>query len=150
MGKNFDRKEWLKSGGLITTGVFLNKANVSESAKFPTQTEAQERAISFWEWEKNEVSNKPVAMKARLLANENPYGPSEMTKEAIIKSVVNGNRYGHAEAAQLTEMIAKKEGVTIWIQFFLFKGQSWESSDYKESGTQEFKSQRIRYSLLNK
>ena len=111
MSKNFNRREWFKSAGLITTGVLLQKTNISEPSNFTTSSDAAENSLTFWEWEMSEVNAKPVTMRARLLANENPYGPSEMTKEAIIKTVASGNRYGHAEAAQLTEMLAKKEGV---------------------------------------
>ncbi len=112
MSTNFNRRSWLKSAGLLTTGVLLEKTNLSKASEFPSQTNAQEKALTFWEWEKSDLTAKPVAMKARLLANENPYGPSEMTKEAIINSINKGNRYGHAEAAELVDMIAKKEGVT--------------------------------------
>lgn len=51
-------------------------------------------------------------LKARLLANENPYGPSDKARLAIMESVSSGNRYGHQDAAKLIAMIAEKEGVT--------------------------------------
>jgi len=51
-------------------------------------------------------------LKARLLANENPYGPSDQTRLAIVESAAMGNRYGHSDAMKLIEMIAAKEGVS--------------------------------------
>ncbi len=51
-------------------------------------------------------------LAARLLANENPYGPSQMARLAIIDSCAGGNRYGHGESAMLREMLAEKEGVS--------------------------------------
>lgn len=56
--------------------------------------------------------DKVPAMKARLSANENPYGPSEAVRKAVAEAVGLGNRYGHEDAAQLIAMIAEKEGVT--------------------------------------
>jgi histidinol-phosphate aminotransferase len=52
------------------------------------------------------------AMLARLNANENPYGPPESTKKAVMESVAGGNRYSWKELAVLVDKIAKKEGVT--------------------------------------
>ena len=51
------------------------------------------------------------AMMARLNANENPYGPSESTKKAVVDSVSGGNRYSWKELETLVDKIAKKEGV---------------------------------------
>lgn len=47
----------------------------------------------------------------RLGSNENPYGPSEKARKAILESIQRGNRYAFAEANELRSLIAKKEGV---------------------------------------
>lgn len=52
------------------------------------------------------------AMVARLNANENPYGPPESTKKAVMEAVSGGNRYSWKELATLVDKIAKKEGVS--------------------------------------
>ncbi|MCU0324915.1 MAG: histidinol-phosphate aminotransferase family protein [Spirosomaceae bacterium] len=52
-----------------------------------------------------------MAMAARLNANENPYGPPESAKKAVIDAVSGGNRYSWRELAVLVDKIAKKEGV---------------------------------------
>lgn len=52
------------------------------------------------------------AMRARLSANENPYGPSEAVRKAVADAIGLGNRYGHEDAARLIDMIAEKEGVS--------------------------------------
>ena len=108
MSLKFDRRAWLKSAGMLTTGVLLDKSTFAALPEAGTS----KSNMTFWEWEKDNIHNKPVAIKARLLANENPYGPSEMTKAAVMNSINKGNRYGHAEAAELINMLAKKEGVT--------------------------------------
>ncbi len=50
-------------------------------------------------------------LKARLLANENPYGPSPKARLAMMENVRFGNRYGHGEAGDLISALAKLEGV---------------------------------------
>jgi histidinol-phosphate aminotransferase len=52
------------------------------------------------------------AMLARLNANENPYGPPESTKKAVMEAVSGGNRYSWKELATLVDKIATKEGVS--------------------------------------
>ncbi len=61
-------------------------------------------------WEINPLYNE-IKMKARLLANENPFGPSPKVQKAISDSISLGNRYGHGDAAYLISMLAEKEGV---------------------------------------
>ena len=51
-------------------------------------------------------------IKVRLLANENPYGPSPKAIEAIGKSASKGNRYVYNSSRELEEILADKEGVT--------------------------------------
>lgn len=58
---------------------------------------------------------KPLAditqLKARLLANENPWGPSKKAVAAIGDSASKGNRYVYNSAVEMMETLAKKEGV---------------------------------------
>ena len=104
-----NRRAWLRSAGLLTTGIILDKVAVKENLKFTSK----QYNTNFWEWEKKDDFLKENAvMQARLLANENPYGPSSITQKAIIDAVSKGNRYGHSESAELIDMIAKKEGVS--------------------------------------
>lgn len=66
-----------------------------------------------WDWERNYAARPDITkLKARLLANENPYGPSDKVRLAIMESAGKGNRYGHSAAAKLIDMIAEKEGVS--------------------------------------
>ena len=48
----------------------------------------------------------------RLNMNENPYGPSEAARKAIIDSLVDANRYPRNYTMKLREEIAKREGLT--------------------------------------
>ena len=49
--------------------------------------------------------------KVRLNSNENPYGPSEKAKKAVMESLSKGNRYAFDELEELKKIIAAKEGV---------------------------------------
>ncbi len=51
-------------------------------------------------------------VKARLLYNENPYGPSEKVKNGMANVLAAGNRYPVELYKELREAIAKEEGVS--------------------------------------
>ena len=53
----------------------------------------------------------PMSVKARLLANENPWGPSKKAVAAIAASASKGNRYVYNSSIAMVEILAKKEGV---------------------------------------
>lgn len=50
-------------------------------------------------------------LKAKLNANENKYGPSDLAQKAIIDSVSSGNLYAHQEVQSMIKFLAEKEGV---------------------------------------
>ena len=111
MIQKLNRRNWLKSTSLTTAGVALT----GTTTLFATTTNKRkiEEEMRFWEWE-NSLLAAPRDLwnlKARLLANENPYGPSPATRLTIMESVATGNRYGQGDAGKLIEMIAEKEGV---------------------------------------
>lgn len=103
-----NRRQWLRTSALATGAVALGSRSALAANNL-----INDKSVSFqkfWEWETNMAKIPPL--KARLLANENPYGPGRMTQKTIMDSVVKGNRYGHEDAAILTQMLADKEGVT--------------------------------------
>ena len=50
-------------------------------------------------------------LKARLFANENPFGPSEKAKQAIIESLSTSYQYPFMHLEQLSEKINTFEGL---------------------------------------
>jgi histidinol-phosphate aminotransferase len=107
--KNINRRDWLKTSVLSLGSMSLLSGNLlakSGNVATPSTTWSRESML----WEMNPIYNE-VKMKARLLANENPFGPSAKVQKAIAESINVGNRYGHADAAYLISMIAEKEGV---------------------------------------
>lgn len=79
-------------------------SHTSTSRKSQALSRIVERNLAF----PPDMSN----VQARLLANENPYGPSDKVRLAVMDAVSLGNRYGHEAAQQLKEMLAEKEGVS--------------------------------------
>lgn len=105
-----NRRNWIKRTALFTAGAAVTPG-IGLQAKSSVSSNKEnffEYHLPMWEWEKA----KRPELKARLLANENPFGPSDKTRLAIMESVAMGNRYGHGDAAALISMIAEKEGVS--------------------------------------
>ena len=104
MSTHYNRRNWLKATSLMASGVAVSPALQTLSAR-----PIHRQGVKEYFYQELDAS---VALKAKLNANENPYGPSPMAKLAIMEAATQGNRYGHREAYQLIEMIAEKEGVT--------------------------------------
>ena len=100
------RRNWLKSTALLASGMALGPLLPSVSGR----NHFYGRKMVDYTLPLLPVINQ-MPLKARLLANENPYGPCDAARLAIMESVGRGNRYGHTDAHTLMEMIAKKEGV---------------------------------------
>ena len=105
--KNFNRRDWLKTSVLGLGSLPLITGSLQAKSTAVTGKNWSSESML---WEMNPIY-KDVKMKARLLANENPFGPSPSVQKAIAESISVGNRYGHADAAYLIDMLAEKEGV---------------------------------------
>lgn len=91
MSEKLSRRSWLKVSALAGTALAFSSGNLSP------KTIAQNASV-----------DKPI----RLTSNENPYGFSPKTKQAILDSVELGNQYAHNETvAELEKMIAEREGL---------------------------------------
>lgn len=106
-----NRREWLKttalSAGALVTGLGL----ISEAKARPAF------GMKPYKGQYHLLENYHIAppdfelMKARLLANENPWGPSKKAQAAIAAAAVKGNRYVYKSALKMVEILAEKEGV---------------------------------------
>lgn len=85
-----NRRKWLQLTGLAGSATLLS----------PSETWA------------GSFGPNPAATPARLCYNENPFGPSEMVKEAVIQAFMeSSHQYPFARIAELQQDIAEKEGV---------------------------------------
>jgi histidinol-phosphate aminotransferase len=112
--KTIISRRTLLKNSLLTAGGLAIAPSLAEGFAESNNT-IDENFLSAREsllWEINPAyESKMNRLKARLLANENPYGPSDRVKKAIADSIFIGNRYGFSESGILTQMIAEKEGV---------------------------------------
>ncbi len=89
----FNRRDWLKSTGILGASTLLPGIGLSGSL--------------------SNTLNLPENGMIRLSSNENPYGPSEKVRKAMIETFDEGCRYPWNETlSQLHQKIADKEGVT--------------------------------------
>jgi histidinol-phosphate aminotransferase len=110
MNKTTNRRQWLQRAGLSSAGLLLAPA-ITTQARPPATAKTWSSQSRVWE--RNLTFTPEMnGLKARLLANENPYGPSDKAKVAMMEAIADGNRYQHADAAKLKSMLAEREGVT--------------------------------------
>lgn len=102
------RRQWLKRTALAGAGLAA-LPSLPLSAAPVTSVGSFREYLPKLEWERAMAKRPPL--KARMLANENPYGPSPSCVKAVGQSAAAGNRYQHESAEQLRTMIAEYEGV---------------------------------------
>jgi histidinol-phosphate aminotransferase len=108
---SLNRRSWLKQSALAAGGIMTGMAvapNLIARPAFgmkPAYTNSLVENYHITPEEKD-------AIKARLLANENPWGPSKKAVAAIAESASKGNRYVYNSSKKMIEILAEKEGVS--------------------------------------
>lgn len=92
MNKSISRRKWLSATALA-------------SVAFPLVKYLPEEVIQL---ESEDDKDSPI----KLSSNENPYGPSEKAKAAILDTLSLGNRYPNALRSKLKEQLALHENLT--------------------------------------
>ncbi len=111
MEKIMNRRKLLRTGFTAAAStVMLGTAAGARSPKLTRDRKVGIDKVRIWE---KSLAPRPdrSKLKARLLANENPYGPSAKAQLAMMNNVKIGNRYGHSQSAQLIKVLAELEGV---------------------------------------
>src|SRR6478609_6147361 len=101
MNNSLSRRAWFKSMGGLTTGLVATSLMANQLIAAPMSKAERE----FF------AMPKANGKKVRLNSNENPYGPSEKAKQAMVQSFGECNRYGFGEMESLKQAIAKKINV---------------------------------------
>jgi len=101
MKSQLSRRDWFKSTLALTAGLTITPALVNSLMAGP----ASEAERLFFQM------GKMNGGKVRLNSNENPYGPSEKAKKAVMQILSEGNRYAFKEMEDLKKILADKEGV---------------------------------------
>lgn len=100
-----DRRQWLRYGSALAAGALVAP---SAWASMPSSPNVSAERVFLEEWQ---GLDKPTQIKARLLANENPYGISAKAKAAITQAIDSCHLYAIREMEELKAAIARKEGV---------------------------------------
>ena len=110
MKNKINRREWLRNSALLTGGLtvlpgFINRATARPffGNNFTGHFDDKQFAYEYEEVLPN--------LKARLFANENPFGPSDAAKKAIADAINNGCRYAIKEIGELEKKIVDFEGL---------------------------------------
>jgi histidinol-phosphate aminotransferase len=106
MAPIINRRNWLKTSLLFTGALTLPSGLQKATAK----SKLNDFALSDAEIEETILREEPV-IKARLSANENPFGPSAKAKKAIMDAIDNSYRYAFGTLQQFSDKIAATEGV---------------------------------------
>jgi len=104
------RRNWLRKATLAGAGLAAAPLAMKAAPGLLPRHASVREIMPSLEWEKAHTTAMPE-LKARLLANENPWGPSPDARLAIMEAAASGNRYQHEAASNLRTMIAKFEGV---------------------------------------
>ncbi|MEQ9441976.1 MAG: aminotransferase class I/II-fold pyridoxal phosphate-dependent enzyme [Cyclobacteriaceae bacterium] len=106
------RRNWLKQGALFAGGLISAPA-LYQSAQARPAFGMQPYQGRYHLSENYHIAPPDLSkIEVRLLANENPYGPSPKAIEAIAESASKGNRYVYNSSRQMEEILAEKEGVS--------------------------------------
>jgi histidinol-phosphate aminotransferase len=96
------RRAWLKKVLSVAAGVPIGASLVQQLIAAPVSD------TEFKVW-----NSLLPDVKVRLDSNENPYGPSEKARKAIVEILSEGNRYPFQIIPKFKALIAEHEGVTV-------------------------------------
>ncbi|CAN5799624.1 histidinol-phosphate transaminase [soil metagenome] len=110
MKNKINRREWLRNSALLTGGftILPGLINSSSARQFSGNNFSghfDDRQFAY------EYEESFPTLKARLFANENPFGPSDAAKKAIADAINNGCRYAIKEIGDLEKKIVDFEGL---------------------------------------
>ena len=108
MSTTMDRRKLLKAGMLMAGGLPLVPGFINKLAATPANICYPEN----FDTDQSAILNAPVEIKARLSANENPFGPSDKAKQAITEALAKSYQYPFMYARELSQKIADHEGLT--------------------------------------
>lgn len=105
MHSNINRRAWLKTTGAALAGIGLIPA-------LPRPAFGMTPIGDYSLYENYHVMAKEKEpLKARLLANENPWGPSKKAMVAIAESASMGNRYVYGSTEKMITRVIQREKV---------------------------------------
>ena len=107
MSNKMDRRNLLKKGLLMAGGLSIAPSLFSRLSAAPVNTCYNYDFIS----DQQAILGAPLELKARLFANENPFGPSPKAKQAIQDAMAQSYQYPFMFAKEFMDKIAETEGL---------------------------------------
>ncbi|AMR32600.1 hypothetical protein A0256_14795 [Mucilaginibacter sp. PAMC 26640] len=110
MANSQNRRNWIKSSALMAGGLAFVSGSISKLAAMPVIRKMT--GTNTLAAENDAVLQGMPVLKARLLANENPFGPSAAAKKAISDSLETSYQYSFFALGTLQNKIAQHEGLS--------------------------------------
>ena len=109
--KTLNRRQWIKNSTLVTGSLALLSGSLTNA--FASSTSSGKYVSTTETMSADMIKRHALApeIKARLSANENPFGPSEKAKKALIDAIDKSYQYPMKNLMTLTENIASYEGL---------------------------------------
>ena len=107
MAKSINRRNWIKSSAFLGGGLALFPGAIGKLTAAPLHPEPFAPFVP----DQAGIPGGSVPMKARLMANENPFGPSPAARKAYTDAVNLGFQYPIDQFTELTAKIASYEGI---------------------------------------
>ena len=109
MENQMNRRKWIKASAFLAGGVAFFSGSFNGLAARELSDSIAAGSVDFVT-DEQVLQNAPAEIKARLSANENPFGPSPKAKKAIMDSIDSSYRYSF-NAKELIGKIAAFEGI---------------------------------------
>jgi len=110
MSKSINRRDALKRS-VLSVGALSILPSLGFSEKFNSPILDDNGNLEHTILFKEHLVPEKAKLRAKLNANENPYGPSPKAMEALKSAATKGNRYGWKSLGELVGLITEKEGV---------------------------------------
>jgi histidinol-phosphate aminotransferase len=113
MAAQMNRRNWLKSSAFLAGGLTFFSGSFTPLLAKPSRvlgSKLSEDSINYLTDEAVNLASPPQ-LRAKLNSNENPFGPSEKAKKAVMEALDTSYQYGFADVRQLAVKIAEYEGL---------------------------------------
>ena len=113
MAASMNRRNWLKSSALLAGGMTVFSGSINSLLAKPVRMAGKKLVAESMNLATDEsvLLAAPGPMKARLNANENPFGPSAKAKKAVMDALDTSYQYPSVYTRELVNKIAEYEGV---------------------------------------
>lgn len=112
MANSINRRNWIKTSAIAAGGLAIMPGLINGVSAKSLNPKAPELQAAAAETDASAILNGPPVIKARLSANENPFGPSPAAKKAMQDAMDLSYQYPFMHAGDLSQKIADHEGVT--------------------------------------